>query len=152
AAIAGTLTGAIGLAAAFFPYAWLSLFGDDPMMLAAGARYLRVVGPFYGFFGTGLALYFASQGAGRLGWPLIAAPLRLAIATGGGFVALHLFGGITGVYLALGIALAAFGSVNVVAIAAGAWFGGKDRLRLPRRRSPPLERIPLELNRLPSGR
>jgi Na+-driven multidrug efflux pump len=81
AAIAGGLTGAIGVAAALFPYAWLSLFGDDPTMLSVGARYLQVVGPFYGFFGVGLALYFASQGAGRLGWPLIAAALR-ALATG----------------------------------------------------------------------
>ena len=32
---------------------------------AYGSHYLRIVGPFYGFFGAGLALYFASQGAGR---------------------------------------------------------------------------------------
>ena len=33
--------------------------------------YLRAVGPFYGFFGVGLVLYFASQGAGRLLWPVL---------------------------------------------------------------------------------
>ena len=37
-----------------------------------GAAYLRTVGPAYGFFGLGLSLYFASQGAGRLVWPLLA--------------------------------------------------------------------------------
>ena len=42
-----------------------------PAMLEAGAQYLRIVGPAYGFFGMGLALYFASQGAGRLLWPLL---------------------------------------------------------------------------------
>ena len=39
-------------------------------MIKVGIAYLRVVGPAYGFFGLGLSLYFASQGAGRLFWPL----------------------------------------------------------------------------------
>jgi Na+-driven multidrug efflux pump len=68
AALAGGVTEAIGLAAAFLPSAWLSLFGSDPNMIAVGSNYLQIVGPFYGFFGGGLALYFASQGAGRVGW------------------------------------------------------------------------------------
>ncbi len=41
-------------------------------MIEAGSAYLRTVGPFYGFFGLGMALYFASQGAGALSWPLLA--------------------------------------------------------------------------------
>ena len=64
------LTEAIGVAAALFPAAWLTLFDRDPAMIAAGSAYLRIVGPFYGFFGLGMALYFASQGAGALKWPL----------------------------------------------------------------------------------
>src|SRR5207302_1305885 len=72
ALIAAGTTEAIGLAAALFPHAWLGLFSNEPEVLAAGAAYLRVVGPAYGFFGLGLALYFASQGAGRLLWPLLA--------------------------------------------------------------------------------
>lgn len=121
AAIAGALTEAIGIAAIAFPNAWLALFGNDPTMNAVGADYLRIVGPFYGFFGMGLALYFASQGAGRLGWPLLAALLRVTIATGGGFLAMRV-AGLTGLFLALGLALAAFGLVTAVAIACGAWF------------------------------
>jgi len=123
AAIAGGLTGAIGVAAALFPHAWLGLFGDDPTMLDVGVRYLQVVGPFYGFFGVGLALYFASQGAGRLGWPLIAAALRVTVAAGGGWLAIRHGFGVTGLFIALGVALALFGGINAAAIAAGAWFG-----------------------------
>jgi putative MATE family efflux protein len=122
AAIAAAVTEAIGLAAAFYPMAWLTLFGDDPTMLAVGAQYLRVVGPFYGFFGGGLALYFASQGAGRLGWALIAALTRLVIATAGGALALHFSGTIAGVFAALGVALAVFGLMNAAAVWAGVWF------------------------------
>jgi Na+-driven multidrug efflux pump len=90
-------------------------------MLAAGAQYLRTVGPFYGLFGLGMALYFAAQGAGRLRWPLTAAVTRFAIAAGGGWLAFRLSGDLVYVFVALAIALAAFGSINAVAVAAGAW-------------------------------
>ena len=121
AAFAGGITEAIGLAASVFPGAWMTLFSDDAALNAVGALYLTIVGPFYGFFGMGLALYFASQGAGRLGWPLLAALLRVIIATGGGYIAMK-SAGLAGLFLALGSALAAFGLVTAIAIASGAWF------------------------------
>jgi putative MATE family efflux protein len=134
ATIAAGLTEAIGLSAAAFPHAWLSLFDTDPAMLDAGSCYLRAVGPLYGLFGLGLALYFASQGAGRLMWPLIANLARLAIAAGGGWLALSWSGELSHVFFALAAALAAFGLINAAAVASGAWFrpiGGLP-LRPPR--------------------
>jgi Na+-driven multidrug efflux pump len=125
AGIAALLTEIIGVAAALYPAAWLRLFDSDPAMLETGSAYLRAVGPFYGCFGFGLALYFASQGAGRLGWPLIAALLRLAVAIGGGLLALRLSDSAVGVFAALGAALAVFGLVNAIAILAGAWLRKK---------------------------
>jgi putative MATE family efflux protein len=122
AAIAFGLTEAIGLTAAALPLAWLSLFDHDPAMLAAGSQYLRVVGPCYGLFGLGMALYFASQGAGRLRWPLTAAVTRFVIAAGGGWLAFRLSGDLTYVFCALAIALAVFGGINAAAVAGGAWF------------------------------
>jgi Na+-driven multidrug efflux pump len=62
----------IGVAPRCIPAPGCSLFGSDPAMIEAGSAYLRAVGPFYGCFGFGLALYFASQGAGKLLWPLLA--------------------------------------------------------------------------------
>ena len=102
-------------------------------MLEAGARYLRVVGPFYGMFGLGMALYFASQGVGRLRWPFIANLTRLVIAGGGGWLALRLTGEVSLVFFALGAAMAAFGLINAAAVAGGAWF---DRPATARRASP----------------
>ncbi len=121
-AIAFALTEAIGLAAAIWPMAWLGLFGDDPRMLATGSAYLRQVGPTFGFFGLGLALYFASQGAGRLFWPLLAGLLRLLVATLGGWAALAFTGSVDAVFVALAAALAIYGVLLGGAIAAGAWF------------------------------
>jgi len=123
-AVAFGITEAVGLTAAMFPHAWLDLFGHDPRMVATGTAYLRSVGPTYGFFGLGLALYFASQGAGRLLWPLVAGLVRMAIAIGGGWLALTATGGLGWVFAALGIALVVYGAMLLLAIARGVWFRG----------------------------
>src|SRR5215472_5728094 len=122
AAIAAGLCEAIGLGAATFPKVWLGLFDTDPAMLDVGIRYLQTVGPAYGLFGLGMALYFASQGAGRLLWPLLANVTRLIIAAGGGWLALRSSGQISELYIAQAAALAIFGLMIAAAVAGGAWF------------------------------
>jgi Na+-driven multidrug efflux pump len=113
----------VGLVAAAFPHAWLGLFGKDPAMLEAGAHYLRIVGPTYGFFGLGIVLYFASQGAGKLLWPVIGNIVRLAVALLGGWLAIRVWNSLTGVFMAQAVALVLYGCLNAWAIHAGAWFG-----------------------------
>lgn len=122
AGMAFAVTEAIGLAAALFPEAWLRLFSDDPTMIAAGSAYLRIVGPFYGFFGMGLALYFASQGAGQLLWPLLAGFLRLLIALAGGWLALKFTGSLATFFSMLALALAVYGTTVFWAVRQGRWF------------------------------
>ena len=131
AAIAFGLTEAIGLLAAAFPLAWLRLFDTDPAMLEAGSLYLRTVGPFYGFFGLGLTLYFASQGAGRLKWPVLANLARLVVGALGGWLALR-WGGLALVFAAQALALVVYGVLNAATVAAGAWQGAL-RWPFPRR-------------------
>jgi putative MATE family efflux protein len=123
------LTETIGLAAATWPYAWLGLFGSDPKMLEIGAAYLRAVGPAYGFFGLGLSLYFASQGAGRLMWPLLAGLCRMLIAVGGGGLALHLTGSLHWLFGFLAAALVVYGVTLAVAVRSGVWFRGRSPVR-----------------------
>ncbi len=122
AAVSFGLTEAIGISAALWPAAWIGLFGTDEGMLATGSAYLSLVGPAYGFFGLGLSLYFSSQGAGRLAWPLIGGLTRMAIAAGGGALALHLTGSLTAVFAMLSVALTVYGLVVGAAIASGVWF------------------------------
>ena len=122
AGIAAGVTASLGLLAAVFPRLWLGLFTADPQAQAVGVTYLLIVGPFYGFFGLGLALYFASQGAGRLGWPLTAGFLRLAVAAAGGWLAGYWFGwGLPGIFAAMSAALIVFGLTVAAAVKAGAW-------------------------------
>ena len=84
--------------------------------------YLRQVGPAYGFFGLGLSLYFASQGAGRLLWPLSAGLVRLVIAVGGGWIAFSLTGALDSIFAALSAALVTYGVMLSAAVASGVWF------------------------------
>ena len=132
AAIAFLLTEAIGVAAALYPRAWLTLFGSDPAMLETGAAYLRAVGPFYGVFGFGLALYFASQGAGRLLWPLLSGFMRIAVALGAGALALHATGLVQWLFAALAAGLVVYGVTLAAAIRAGVWFERSERAQLSR--------------------
>jgi putative MATE family efflux protein len=127
ALMAAAVTQAIGLIAALFPRAWLGLFSTEPDVLEAGAAYLRTVGPVYGFFGLGLALYFASQGAGRLTWPLVASGTRLVVAGAGGWLALRAGVGLNGLYGVMAVAIVAFGSIVATAILLGAWGTGSAR-------------------------
>jgi putative MATE family efflux protein len=125
-AMAAGVTGMIGILVALFPHAWLGLFSNDPEVLAAGSQYLRIAGPFYGFFGAGLSLYFASQGAGRLFWPLLASFARLVIAGAGGWLVTRwLGGGLTALFAAMAVALMMFGMMNIAAVRLGAWRIGR---------------------------
>jgi Na+-driven multidrug efflux pump len=121
-AMAFVLTESVGLSAAVWPVAWLRLFDTDPEVLAIGATYLRIVGPFFGFFGVGITLYFASQGAGRLGWPLVAGLLRVVVTLGGGLLALRLTGSLNWLFGAYALGMAVYGAVIVIPISTGSWF------------------------------
>ncbi len=79
-------------------------------------------GPFYGVFGFGLALYFASQGAGRLLWPLAAGFARMVFAVGGGWLVLHTTGSLPAMFIVVGLALAIYGGGIALSVWLGAWF------------------------------
>ncbi|MBV9326710.1 MAG: MATE family efflux transporter [Chloroflexi bacterium] len=118
--VAAAMCAFIGALAAVYPRVWLGMFDSDAAMLAPGSQYLQRVGPFYGFFGLGLGLYFAFQGFGRLRWAVVANFTRLTIAVGGGWLALRLTGDLSFVFVALSIGMAAFGLINAAALATGA--------------------------------
>jgi Na+-driven multidrug efflux pump len=67
----------VGFAVALWPGLWANLFTSDPAVLAHAHQYLRTVGPAFPLFGLGLTLYFASQGAGKVLGPVLAALVRL---------------------------------------------------------------------------
>lgn len=124
AAAAAAIVGAIGVTMAISPDLWLRIFldADAAGPLQAGRAYFRTVGPFYAFFALGLALYFASQGAGRMGWPIVASLCRMATAFGGALLLTTVGGfGIDGVFIAVAAGMFLYGAITVLAIRATRW-------------------------------
>lgn len=78
--------GAVGVVLSLAPDLWVSIFTNDPGVRRAAALYLHFVGPMFAFFGLSLALYFASQGAGRILGPLLAGTARMAVIAVGGWL------------------------------------------------------------------
>lgn len=105
------LTETVGIIAAIWPEIWLGLFDTTPAMLESGSAYLRIVGPFYGFYGLGFSLYFAAQGAGCLFWPVMGGFVRLVMTALGGWVALVLTGSAYWLYVVFALGLILYGVV-----------------------------------------
>lgn len=121
-ALAAALTGSVGLVLAIAPGLWVGLFTSDPATFAAGARFLQIVGPVFLFQGLGLALYFGSQGAGFIQWPVFAALVRFIVAIGGASLAAYGFGfGLDAVYACIAVGMLLFGAITASAIRLGAW-------------------------------
>ena len=122
------MCGVIGVAAALFPGAWTNLFTDSEAVRAASNGYLQIAGPFYAFFGLALCLYFASQGAGRVLWPVIAALLRVVVVLVGGLILLRSKNaGPQDFFWLIAAGMATQAVVSAVAIRFGAWTRGLDR-------------------------
>jgi len=117
AALAASISLAIGITVFMFPLAWVGLFSTDAAVLESGSQYLRTVAPFYPFLAAGIALYFASQGAGRVLRPVLAGTVRLAMVVAGGFMVVSLHG----VFIVIAAAMIAFGVLTMGFVAIANW-------------------------------
>jgi Na+-driven multidrug efflux pump len=117
AGFAAAICLAIGLTVALVPSAWVGLFSADPAVLDAGTRYLRTVAPFYALLATGIALYFASQGAGRVLPPMLAGTVRLALVLAGGLAAVSL----QGLFTVIAAAMIVYGALTIWFVASAEW-------------------------------
>ena len=117
AGLAASISLAIGIAVALFPLAWVGLFSADPAVLESGSQYLRTVAPFYPLLAVGIALYFASQGAGRVLRPVLAGTVRLALVLAGGLLAVSL----QGVFIVIAAAMITFGILTMWFVHSAQW-------------------------------
>ncbi|MBX3658233.1 MAG: MATE family efflux transporter [Ramlibacter sp.] len=122
AAVVAAITGTIGVGAALAPALWMNLFTTDPAVRSFGGLYLHIVGACYALFGLGLALFFASQGAGRMFWPLVGSALRLIVVVAGGWLCTHWLKAPAATFFAVvALSLAAYAFTIAAAIALGRW-------------------------------
>ena len=116
-AFAASISLAIGLAASIAPLAWMGLFSSDPGVLESGSLYLRTVAPFYPMLAANIALYFASQGAVKVLWPVLAGTARLVIVVAGGAAAASL----GGIFIVIAAAMAVSGLLTIWFVARTSW-------------------------------
>ena len=70
------IIGVISIAVAVYPELWLNNFETNNLSEKYAILYLIIVGPFYCFFAAGQTLYFASQGTGKIFFPVIVGIIR----------------------------------------------------------------------------
>jgi putative MATE family efflux protein len=116
--------GVIGAVVTWAPDLWSKLFTQDPLVLDFARQYLVTAGPAFAFFGLGLTLYFASQGAGQVIGPVLAGTVRLVLVAGAGYW-LSLHQGTAGhFYTLVAWAMVLYGLVTVAAVKLTPWGPG----------------------------
>jgi Na+-driven multidrug efflux pump len=109
---------AMGVFFAIFPGLWMGLYSTDEEVIRAGTLYLTTMGPVYGVYGLGMALYFAMQGVGNVVPAVAANGLRMIMSAGGALAAIHWFdAGLPGVFVAIAAAFVAYGVLTAVGFA-----------------------------------
>jgi Na+-driven multidrug efflux pump len=103
------------------PDTWAALFTSDPQVLASARQYLRWAGPAFAFFGLGMTLYFASQGAGKVLGPVLAASVRLAFVAVVGAVLVSAGAPVWTLFALVGAAMTVYGLVTAGAVYFTEW-------------------------------
>ena len=113
--------GTLGVILAVFPQLWVGIFTRDPGVQAAAALYLRFAGPAFIFFGLSLALYFSSQGAGRVWGPLLAGTARLLLIAIGGWALIQLQAPSWALFALVAAGMVTMGTLTAASVALTSW-------------------------------
>jgi putative MATE family efflux protein len=112
---------AIGWSVALYPPLWIHIFSDDPAVIDIGSLYMRIVAPFYPLFGAGLALYFASQGAGQMLKPVLAGTARLVLVVAGGALVMQFGGPLAALFAVIALGLTVLGGLTAYSVYKSRW-------------------------------
>jgi len=112
---------AIGWSVAAYPPIWIHIFSNDDAVIEIGTLYMRIVAPFYPLFGAGLALYFASQGAGQMLMPMLANTARLVLVATGGAVVMQFAGPLWALFAVIALGLSVVGGLTGYVVYKARW-------------------------------
>ncbi|MBP7063330.1 MATE family efflux transporter [Ferrovibrio sp.] len=119
--VAALALGLIGLVVVVAPDLWAGLFTRDAAVLDVARQYLVAAGPGFALFGAGLCLYFASQGAGRIVGPVLAASARLLLVMIGGWWLTSIAAPLWTLFALAGAAMALYGFATAGAVYFTRW-------------------------------
>ena len=111
----------IGGVVTLAPDLWARLFTQDEVVLGFARQYLVTAGPAFPFFGLGLTLYFASQGAGQVIGPVLAGTVRLVLVAGVGYWLTQHQGTTEHFYGLVAVAMVLYGVVTAAAVKVTPW-------------------------------
>jgi len=131
AAATFVVTGVIGTTVALSPGLWLDMFTEEAEPYRYGAAYLSIAGPFYALFGAGQALYFASQGTGRILLPVLASSFRSLVVVGLGGLVILAGWEITAVFWVVALGLVMIGIGQAACLYTAGWWPEKGRALSP---------------------
>jgi putative MATE family efflux protein len=120
-AAAGLSVGLIGLIVAIKPELWVALFTRDLAVTAAANSYFAWAGPAFAFFGLGSCLYFASQGAAKVGGPVLASTARLLMVGIGGWWLASIDAPAWTLFALVGVAMIVFGLSTAASVRLTRW-------------------------------
>ena len=120
-ASASLTVGVVGLIVAIWPALWVSLFTSDPGVTAAAYSYFAWAGPAFAFFGMGACLYFSSQGAAKVGGPVLAGTARLLLVGLGGWWLASSGAPAWSLFALVGAAMAVYGLGTALSIRVTRW-------------------------------
>ena len=120
-AVTGLTVGLVGLIVAIRPALWVSLFTSDPGVTAAAYSYFAWAGPSFGFLGMGTCLYLASQGAAKVGGPVLAGTARLLMVGIGGWWLVSIEAPAWTLFALVGAAMVLFGLGVAASVRLARW-------------------------------
>jgi len=88
---------------------------------AAANSYFALAGPAFAFFGMGACLYFSSQGAAKVGGPVLAGTARLLLVGVGGWWLASSGAPAWALFALVGVAMAVYGLGTALAIRVTRW-------------------------------
>lgn len=129
--VAAGALGLFGLVVGAMPWLWVDLFTTVPNVRDAAYTYLHIMALGFPFFGAGLCLYFASQGAGHVGGAIAAQALRLVVIVAGGAILVERSAPISAVFALAAGAMLVMGISTVLFVKLSRWGDGLGKGSAP---------------------
>ena len=119
---ASLVCGVIGVVLALSTNLWVPLFTSDLIAASVTISYIQIVGPAFALYAIGLVLYFASQGAAAMKWPIRAQIIRSFLVVSAAWTAVNIFGmGTLSIFVVSTMSFAVYAGVVSGAVYLGAW-------------------------------
>ncbi|MGH8429364.1 MAG: MATE family efflux transporter, partial [Solimonas sp.] len=122
--LSAAVVGIVGLVVMFEPDLWARLFTNSAAVKAATHTYLLAAGWGFAPMGFGLAIYFASQGSGRMLGPVLAGTVRLAGIVIGGYWLVSSGASARALFLLDGVTMLAYGLPMATGLVLTRWRRG----------------------------